>query len=205
MPIIGSNDDPTYDTQHPIRTPKAAEWIESERRLFYVGATRARKELFIGAPRLAETSEDRQATARNSSRFLEELELEPTQAVGTELRRAARGEPNRLVEVCRQFSTYHHIITPVKEIYIRKLHLPNLVRRLARVVLSGAARVFGYQQKYVSPFGHTATMARMEDWNKPDNNGEIWEHMGKGRGRVKNWYQDDEDDLPFRLLHVLLQ
>ena len=197
MPVIGSNDDPTYDTQHPRRTPKAAEWIESERRLFYVSTTRAKKELFIGAPKLAETSGKRQGAARNSSRFLEELELEPTQAVGTELRRAARGERNRLVEVCRQFSTYHHIITPVKEIYIRKLHLPNLVGRLARVVLSGAARVFGYRQKYASPFERAATVPRSGERDKPDDSGEIWDHMGKGQGRIRNWYEDDIDDLPF--------
>ena len=50
IPVIGTNDDPTYDKEDPNRVPKTAEWIENERRLFYVGITRAKKGLYIGAP-----------------------------------------------------------------------------------------------------------------------------------------------------------
>ena len=140
----------------------------------------------------------RQMTLRNPSWFLQEMELEPTQAVGVQLRRAARGEDNSLVEVCQQFSAYHHIIDPVKEIYARKLpNLSNLVDRLSRVVLSGAARVFGYRQRYDSPLERISTVPRPGERDKPDDNGEIWGHMGKGRRRIRNWYEDDETDLRF--------
>ena len=210
LPVIGSNDDPTYDTAHTRRTPKAAEWIENERRLFYVGATRARKGLFIGAPKLMPQIDGKPGAGWNGtlkpsrssespggspehglvtkmkpSRFLEEMEWEPTQAVATEMVRAARGESNELVEVCQRFSAYHHIIIPVKEVYVRALpNSFNLLPRLARVVLSGAARVFGYKQEYDNLFERTPPPSKAKD--EPEDNRGIWEHIKTSQGRRRN-------------------
>lgn len=188
IPVIGTNDDPTFDKQDPNRVPKTAEWIENERRLFYVGMTRARKGLYIGAPavkaRREKTgandearicySELQQSESPLASRFLEEMELAPTQAVATEMIRAARGdESSRLVEVCQSLSAFHNIVGTVKSYANR---LPGAIRdRLARVELSSAERPFAYKQEYRTPNNRGASQS-----GYPDSRGSrvsIWDHI----------------------------
>jgi len=107
MPLSGNNDDPTYDVQNTRRTPQPSAWIESERRLFYVGITRARKDLFLGAP------DTRTQAESTSSRFLEELELSETQDLAAALVPAAQGRTghdDRLIALCQKLSAFHHIV-----------------------------------------------------------------------------------------------
>ncbi len=171
LPVIGSNDDPTYDTQAPRRTPKAAEWIENERRLFYVAATRAKKELFIGTPQLQSGGPTRSQAARTqsakSSRFLEEMELGPTRAIASEIRRATAGQDHQLPEVCRRWSAFHHIVGRIKDEYLRALP-QRLQPRLAAVKLSAAARPFGYRQQYDSPYERSGQRAQEAMWGHID-------------------------------------
>ena len=179
LPVIGSNDDPTYDTQEPRRAPKAAEWIENERRLFYVAATRAKKELFIGAPQI-QSQRDRQAKGGSkqrmkSSRFLEEMELEPTRAIASEIRRAATGQDHQLPEACRRWSAFHHIVGRVKDEY--RQALPQWLHSvLATVQLSNAARPFGYRQEYDSPYARSSKTAR-HNRESAQSTQDIWGHI----------------------------
>ena len=57
--------------------------LESERRLFYVALTRARKGVLIG-------------TSQNPSRFLEEIQLDDTDAVMDAVTHLAAGDNTRL-------------------------------------------------------------------------------------------------------------
>lgn len=190
LPVIGSNEDPTFDMQAPRQAPQAAEWIENERRLFYVGATRARKELFIGAPELISPQQEKQAKeeVQKSSRFLEEMELRPTRDVAKEVRRAAAGnQEHRLIETCRRWSTFHHIIGRVKEEYARIL--PRRLRpMLAQVELSEANRPFGYRQQYASPYDRNRSnpASNSRTGHNSTHSGAVWSHLNTRLPRYGN-------------------
>ena len=154
VPVFGESDDPTFDTRHPKREPRPAEWIENERRLFYVGITRAKIGLYIGAPSLSSVPQSEQKGQNESgpipSRFLEEWELDPTLAIDKELVPAARHEAgHRLLQKCRELSAYHKIVGLVKHYY--SMHFTDEIQRgLARIQLSGAERPFLYKGRYDS-------------------------------------------------------
>ncbi|MCY4438048.1 MAG: ATP-dependent helicase [Chloroflexi bacterium] len=182
LPVIGKNDNPTYHRDDPKRTPKPSEWLENERRLFYVAATRASSEIFIGAPALLGKSEknpeEGQDDRPKSSRFLEEMELDPTQAVAAELVRAARGDRNnKLTEVCQRFSGYHHIVTPLKTLYLQKL--PTWVQEPLQSVKTTVARVFGYKQEYDDPIERTRLRPKL-----PEGAGGTAADMGEEQASV---------------------
>ena len=178
LPVIGSNEDLTYDTRHPRRVPKAAEWIENERRLFYVGLTRARKEAFIGAPSFLASKEARPSSDKGAklkfSRFLEEIELLPTKEIAIEVRRAATGDKHsQLVEKCKKWSSYHHIVRPLKEDYLRIL--PKVLRSsLVQVELKEASRPFRYRQEYLSPFGGKGNSSSRTEVQETQTEEQIW-------------------------------
>ena len=156
MPVFAESDDPTYDKEQPKREPKAAEWIENERRLFYVGITRARKGVYIGAPEVESAKQPQEKNSASSgepsatsSRFLEEMELYQTQEIANELLPAVlHKEGHRLVRVCRNLAAYHKIVGTVKERY-SDFFTDKVRSELAKVQLSAAERPFTYRQRYV--------------------------------------------------------
>ena len=187
MPVFGKNDDPTFDkTEGARRPPQPADWIENERRLFYVGATRARKALYIGAkkfrtrpvqPEQTDSSERQSSEVSTTlaSRFLEEMELEPTRQVAREVVKAAKGERNnRLLEVAGELASkgYSGIIGGLKGIAGR---FPGgLGRRIDGINESPAERPFHYVQAYDSPQRRQVT---------PEEPTEIWPHIDLNRQR----------------------
>ena len=185
MPVIASNDDPTYDKRAPRRAPNAAEWVESERRLFYVGATRAKRGLFIGAPKLRPVDSAgnslTSAVARMernsaSSRFLEEMELEPTREVALEVIKAARKQPNILAELLQQQRPFHALVKGVKN--LGRFFSQRVRRKVAAIEVDGAERPFAYKQAYSSP-----AKTRTKDESKDE---QIWSHINLRRPRVES-------------------
>ena len=182
MPVFAESEDPTYDTEHPKREPRAAEWIENERRLFYVGATRARKGLFIGAPPIVSAPQQEQGDAKKSdtiaSRFLEECELDPTLELAHEVVLAARHQESHfLVQKCRRWAAYHRIVGLVKDHYSRDF-TQQVRRELAAVRLSEAERPFRYKQRYNSP---KKDIARTDGATNRD----VWDWIPSGRKKRK--------------------
>lgn len=155
IPVMGSSEDLTFDIGNEQRTPQPAKWIENERRLFYVGITRARKELFLGAPRMPERSDRhrKKQDALKASRFLEELELPVTREVSSAVVLAAGGRSEhgaKLLEVCRKRSAFHHIVGLIKQEYFIKF--PKRLRpRLSQIPLSAKKRRWQYRGEYNSP------------------------------------------------------
>lgn len=188
MPTFGSNDDPTFDTGQPRRTPRPAEWIENERRLFYVGATRARKALYIGTKKLLTESartQDGESTQGNrkdelapslASRFLEEMELEPTREVASEVVKAARKQPNNLAEVLQRRSPFHAIVKGVKN--LGRFFSQGDRRKVAAIEPDSAERPFAYKQTYDSP-----ARRRINEEGKGD---ELWGHISLRRPREES-------------------
>ena len=152
MPTLVSGGDPTFDERDPRRAPKPAEWLENERRLFYVAATRAKKELFLAEPD--------PGPERKPSRFLEEMEPEVTAAIAAQLPAAMAGEKNELTAVLRQWNDQHSIVRLVKQAYSRDLP-PELYQEVAAVQLSRAEKPFGYSRQYDRP--HRPSRAEREE------------------------------------------
>ena len=156
MPVLAQSEDPTYDKRRPNRTPKAAEWLENERRLFYVAATRAKRELLIGCPELpgengpkAQKKKD-QDHEEKCSRFLEETEHRETAVLAKELAAAANRRGNQLAEAAQSCSDNHRLLEPLKNEYSRMLE--QIETQMRKVSLDVTSRAFGYQQSYSSPF-----------------------------------------------------
>lgn len=175
MPVFSENDDPTYDRSNSHRKPRSAEWIENERRLFYVGMTRAKKGLLIGGS--DESSNTRKAaneaqSKRIGSRFLEECEFDPTSEIGGEVVAAAnRKDGHELIEKCRQYSAYHKIVGVIKQYYSR--HFSNTVQDdLAKVQLSAAERPFEYKRSYSNTEGK-----RKSERKSQKKKGKRWPHI----------------------------
>ncbi len=95
VPCLYSAGEGVFDTAGRVREPEPSEAIENERRLFYVGVTRARKCVFIGAsggPPPAGTS-DTAVRGGRASRFLEEIELESVRGIMEPYQHFLRGDP----------------------------------------------------------------------------------------------------------------
>lgn len=103
FPCLYSAGEGVFDTAGQVREPEPSEAIENERRLFYVGVTRARKCVFIGAstgPQSPGGPPDAAQSGR-ASRFLEEIELESVRGIMEPYQRLLRGDAvarSRLLE-----------------------------------------------------------------------------------------------------------
>lgn len=81
LPCLFSTTNEVYDlkgasTEHSLSDP-----LDNERRLFYVAVTRARKTVLIGVGARPSTVAQSSAELGGASRFLDEIQLEPTQEV----------------------------------------------------------------------------------------------------------------------------
>jgi DNA helicase II / ATP-dependent DNA helicase PcrA len=74
-PALVSNELLTYDTDPPVPPPPPAPSIEVERRLFYVGMTRAMHSLTIGTAEAPRLGNQQQSRSVMPSRFVAELHM----------------------------------------------------------------------------------------------------------------------------------
>ena len=147
LPSLHSGSDPTYDRRQPRRAPQPAEWLENERRLCYVGITRARRAVFLGAP-----DRNGRETPPKPSRFIEELELDILTDLAPEVRKVAqRTSPGaRLLTMLEARRDHHDLIRVIRAHYAPDFP-QELREKVDQIRPSAAERPFGYKLQYDRP------------------------------------------------------
>lgn len=179
MPVIAKDSDRTCDKTKPNQDISASEWIEAERRLFYVAMTRARKAVYIGTPPLPKDLSlllkmfpNPPQVGNKSSRFLEELELNVLYQADEALAQATAGDPSLLTKLGNDHSGHHRVINLIKNEYSHQLP-PETQRAISYLKTSRAERAFGYLQTYDSPDSKQQNIGS-EPIQRP-----IWSHLAR--------------------------
>ena len=150
--------------------------------------TRAKKALYIGTKKLhieperrvdgsASIKQSSNPDALLSSRFLEEMELEPTREVAREIVKAASGDnDNRLTEVLEQAADkgYRKILNGVEGIVDSLGSIGSRAWGFVRKRKRPAERPFQYQQSYDSP---------KREPKQSDTPSAVWPHIDLNRSR----------------------
>ncbi len=176
MPFLFGTGNLVYDKAGIVQEPEPSEIIENERRLFYVALTRARKGVLVGASAPPAMGSMGKSRANVPSRFLYEIQREPTVALMQPLQRLAARQPAARAELRTAVATHGHV-KPVVQKLLRD-YLPSLEeRKLAAELRSIAARLpalpFAYPQTYatVSIAGQAARPAGRSEpqwWDDDD-------------------------------------
>ena len=95
LPYLKGEHMDIHDTQHRNKAAAMSSILENERRLFYVGITRARKGVLIG-------------TASMPSRFLQEIQLPQTQRAMTLVEATANGQADAKSELINLIRSNGH-------------------------------------------------------------------------------------------------
>ena len=136
MPCSLTSFNQIYDKAHQVSAPPESAPIDSERRLFYVALTRARKGVYIGAG--SRTSKDfRGNSPPSSSRFLNELALEPTVEIMSAMQGCISDNPNAesdLVASIARNSRTKSILGNLVSHYLKGKKFRNLKRKVRNLV-----------------------------------------------------------------------
>lgn len=172
MPVLLDNPNLIYDLKGIVDEPEASIVIENERRLFYVAITRARKAVFIGTAQMNGVPHNR--TGTRASRFIHEMELEPTVAMMGAVQRVASGDPNAtkaLIEAASKHGGHKRITNCLLNEYLPAVDSGTLRSTIARFAASMPEIRFTYPH----PLGSTTTPQQS--------------HSIKSE---KRWWNDDE-------------
>jgi len=149
MPCLYATGNRVFDKSGQIREPEPSEAIENERRLFYVAITRAKEAIYIGT---GTTREDSQS--QKPSRFIEEIQYEPTVKVMTALQQVATGEigsKETLLSHITQFGGIKNLIQILLSNYLVTLGDQSLIGKIASKIASSQETPFSYRFAYSAP------------------------------------------------------
>ncbi len=137
MPCLLETSIPVFDRAMPDEARGESPLIESERRLFYVAITRARKGLYIGCTQAGPGRNPKPVP----SRFIAELRLEATRRVIGQILALYRGDETarrRLMAFAEDGSMPRELLDGIIRTYVRRLVEPDFAGRLAGMVRGGA-------------------------------------------------------------------
>jgi hypothetical protein len=149
LPSLFSKDVAVYDTAGIVREPEPSEAIENERRLFYVGVTRARKVAFLGAstrPSMGYLQKD-----ATPSRFLEELQLQSIVDILSPVQRLVSGDQNAHADVlvgARQWAGRRWVKQSLVDNYLASLGNSRLTGDVATILGKAIEEPFAYSRPY---------------------------------------------------------
>lgn len=165
IPCLVANEPQVYDRSGRVRDPEPSEAIENERRLFYVGITRARKSVFIGA--VARPEKGGASSAVQSSRFLEEIQLSSvTDLIGPIVdahQGLATSEP-RLAQAIARWCGAPWVRESYLENYLTALGDEPLTLAVANAIARSAAQPFTYAYTYPAHSTRRAGEPERGDW-----------------------------------------
>jgi DNA helicase-2/ATP-dependent DNA helicase PcrA len=150
MPCLRQTGNLVFDKAGLVEEPEPSEAIENERRLFYVGLTRAKKAVFIGT--VASTGDG--ALSHLPSRFLDEIQLEATTNVMESLQRLASGVDGareELLAAVKQFGGVRKITKNLVAEYLKDIGDDALLSEVSRIAASRPETPFGYRLPLTPP------------------------------------------------------
>jgi DNA helicase-2/ATP-dependent DNA helicase PcrA len=153
MPFLVGNGNLVYDKAGIVQEPVPSEIIENERRLFYVAITRARTGVLIGASAPPAMGSRGRSGASIPSRFLHEIQREPTVALMQPLQRLAAGQPAARAELRSAVAKHGNVKAVVQNLlagYLPGLKEHTLAAELGSIAAQLPARPFGYPQTYAT-------------------------------------------------------
>jgi DNA helicase-2/ATP-dependent DNA helicase PcrA len=165
MPCLVANEPQVFDRSGRVRDPEPSEAIENERRLFYVGITRARKAVYIGA--VARPQKGAASNAVQSSRFLEEIQLTSVNDLIGPIVDAHRGittSETRLVQAINRWCGTPWVRESYLENYLTALGDEPLTLTVANAIARTAAQPFKYAYTYPSQSARRAGEVERGEW-----------------------------------------
>ena len=136
MPCIYANANLVYDKAGIVKEPIVSEVVDNERRLFYVAVTRAKKGVFIGASTAPTRGSQSKSTPSLPSRFLDEIQLEPTAALFGSLQQYVAGDPfadDRLIESTKEYGGHKGLVNDLLGSYSSDIGNEYLETRLSEI------------------------------------------------------------------------
>jgi hypothetical protein len=136
MPLLRGTGSPVFDKAGLVKEPEPSEAIENERRLFYVAITRAKKGVLISTSQAPTKGSQGKSAASRPSRFLLEIQRQPTVALLGPLQRLAAGDLGARSELEGQVATYGAIKPVVRNLcdaYLPGIGEAPLAARLASI------------------------------------------------------------------------
>jgi len=138
-----------------VQEPEPSEAIENERRLFYVAVTRARKGVYIGTSSPPTKGSQSRSSSNLPSRFLDEIQLEPTVEVMSALQCLASGvsgAKNDLIASVTRFGGFRRIMKSLITGYLSGIGDKSLIGEVAGIVAtSPESPSFAYRFAYAPP------------------------------------------------------
>lgn len=175
MPCLIGTGNSVFDKAGLVTEPEPSKLIENERRLFYVSITRARKGLHIGASVAPTRGSRGRPSPSRPSRFLHEVQQEPTVALMTALQRVAAGQQEARAELQRAAAQHggvralvHNLVTE----YLPDIKEHDLAAEVQRLAAAVPVLPFSYPQAYESSLPAIASEA---DPTWSDNEPPWWE------------------------------
>ncbi|MGD9030731.1 MAG: ATP-dependent helicase, partial [Anaerolineae bacterium] len=118
MPVHVVDEVGVYDTKDIAPDYRPSPPLESERRLFYVALTRAVKHAYIGTIVGPPAGQQAQSSTPLPSRFLEEIQLEPTRALIGGFQAMLKSGQSDLERTLAELARYRTLVVSVAEHYL---------------------------------------------------------------------------------------
>ncbi|GIV20059.1 MAG: DNA helicase [Armatimonadota bacterium] len=137
MPVRRDNENPCYDTAGIVKEPEISAWDESERRLFYVGITRARKGVYIMSTDTAGDAQHGMDNIRKivPSPYIAEMLHKPTAAIMNSLQRIAAeqtADPAVLTTHYDKYGNPEPVTQMLLDYYLPELGLPGIAEAVRK-------------------------------------------------------------------------